>query len=137
MKLFRRVWIILKRTGTLKNFFGFVVLCLIASIVLMLVEPNIKTFGDGIWYCFVASTTIGFGDIYATTALGRIITIVVSICGIFEFAMMTGVVLSYYTEYLNNKKEETVSLFLDKLENLPNLSKKELQEISEKVKKIR
>ena len=43
---------------------------------------------------------------------------------IFVFAMMTGVVVSYYMEYLSSKKEETISLFLEKLENLPKLSKK-------------
>lgn len=137
MKAFRRVWFVLRKTGALKTFLGFISLCLVASIILKHIEPGIKTIGDGIWYCFVASTTIGFGDIYATTTLGRCITILVSLCGIFVFAMMTGVVVSYYMEYLNNRKEETVSVFLEKLENLENLSKKELKEISDKVKKIR
>ena len=137
MKVFRRVWLVLKRTGALKTFFGFLIICFGASFILKLVEPDIKTIGDGIWYCFVASTTIGFGDIYATTTIGRIITICISLCGIFVFAMMTGVVVSYYTEYLSNKKDETLSLFLEKLENLPNLSKKELKEISDKIKKIK
>lgn len=137
MKAFKRVWFVLKKTGALKTFLGFILLCLVASILLKHIEPGIKTIGDGIWYCFVASTTIGFGDIYATTTLGRCITILVSLCGIFVFAMMTGVVVSYYMEYLNNRKEETVSVFLEKLENLENLSKRELKEISDKVKKIR
>lgn len=137
MKAFRRVWFVLRKTGALKTFLGFISLCLVASIILKHIEPGIKTIGDGIWYCFVASTTIGFGDIYATTTLGRCITILVSLCGIFVFAMMTGVVVSYYMEYLNNRKEETVSVFLEKLENLENLSKRELKEISDKVKKIR
>ena len=137
MKAFKRVWFVLRKTGALKTFLGFISLCLVASILLKHIEPGIKTIGDGIWYCFVASTTIGFGDIYATTTLGRCITILVSLCGIFVFAMMTGVVVSYYMEYLNNRKEETVSVFLEKLENLENLSKKELKEISDKVKKIR
>lgn len=137
MKAFKRVWFVLRKTGALKTFLGFILLCLVASILLKHIEPGIKTIGDGIWYCFVASTTIGFGDIYATTTLGRCITILVSLCGIFVFAMMTGVVVSYYMEYLNNRKEETVSVFLEKLENLQNLSKKELKEISDKVKKIR
>ena len=137
MKAFKRVWFVLKKTGALKTFLGFISLCLVASILLKHIEPGIKTIGDGIWYCFVASTTIGFGDIYATTTLGRCITILVSLCGIFVFAMMTGVVVSYYMEYLNNRKEETVSVFLEKLENLENLSKRELKEISDKVKKIR
>ncbi len=137
MKAFKRVWFVLRKTGALKTFLGFILLCLVASILLKHIEPGIKTIGDGIWYCFVASTTIGFGDIYATTTLGRCITILVSLCGIFVFAMMTGVVVSYYMEYLNSRKEETVSVFLEKLENLQNLSKKELKEISDKVKKIR
>ena len=137
MKAFKRVWFVLRKTGALKTFLGFISLCLVASIILKHIEPGIKTIGDGIWYCFVASTTIGFGDIYATTTLGRCITILVSLCGIFVFAMMTGVVVSYYMEYLNNRKEETVSVFLEKLENLENLSKRELKEISDKVKKIR
>ena len=137
MKAFKRVWFVLRKTGSLNTFLGFILVCLVASILLKHIEPGIKTIGDGIWYCFVASTTIGFGDIYATTTLGRCITILVSLCGIFVFAMMTGVVVSYYMEYLNNRKEETVSVFLEKLENLQNLSKKELKEISDKVKKIR
>lgn len=137
MKAFKRVWFVLRKTGALKTFLGFISLCLVASILLKHIEPGIKTIGDGIWYCFVASTTIGFGDIYATTTLGRCITILVSLCGIFVFAMMTGVVVSYYMEYLNNRKDETVSVFLEKLENLENLSKRELKEISDKVKKIR
>ena len=137
MKAFKRVWFVLRKTGALKTFLGFISLCLVASILLKHIEPGIKTIGDGIWYCFVASTTIGFGDIYATTTLGRCITILVALCGIFVFAMMTGVVVSYYMEYLNNRKEETVSVFLEKLENLENLSKRELKEISDKVKKIR
>ena len=103
-------------------------------IILKYVEPDVHTIGDGMWYTFVASTTIGFGDIAATTFIGRIITIFVSLNGIIVFAMMTGVVVNYYNEYLNMKKEDTISKFLEKLEDLPNLSKKELESISNKVK---
>lgn len=134
MKTFKRIWLILKGTGALKIFGNFIFICFISSIILKHVEPNVKTIGDGLWYSFVASTTIGFGDIYATTLIGRIITIFIAFNGIFVFAMMTGVVVSYYQEYLNDKKRETISQFLEKLENLPNLSKDELKDISEKVK---
>ena len=137
MKAYKRIWFVLKRTGAIKVFFNFVIVCLIASLIFKFIEPGINTIGEGMWYCFVAATTIGFGDIAATTTIGRIITIFVALNGIFVFAMMTGVVVTYYNEYLNSKKNETISLFLEKLENLPNLSKKELESISEKVKKIR
>lgn len=137
MKTIKRIYLVLNKTGALKIFLGFILICVLSSIIFMLVEPNINNIRDGVWYCFVASTTIGFGDIYAVTTIGRILTIFVSLCGIFVFAMMTGVVVSYYNEYLNIKQKESISIFLEKLEDLPNLSKKELKEISDKVKKIR
>ena len=137
MLTLRRVFKILKNTGAIKVFLCFIILCVVVSFILKAIEPNIKTIGDGLWYCFIASTTIGFGDIYATTTIGRILTIFISLNGIFVFAMMTGVVVSYYMEYLNNNKEETISLFLEKLENLPNLPKKDLIKISEKIKQYK
>ena len=137
MKVMNRIFMVLKKTGAIHGLSSFIVICFIASLLLMRFEPAIKTLGDGLWYCFVASTTIGFGDIYATTTMGRIITIFVSINGIFVFAMMTGVVVSYYMEFLHYKKEESISLLIEKLENLPNLSKEELTELSNKIKKIK
>ena len=137
MKTFKRIFYILRKTKALNIFISFIILSIIGSFIFILVEPDIHNIRDGLWYCFVSSTTIGFGDIYATTTIGRILTIIISFYGIFVFAIMTGSVVSYYNEYLNAKHKETVSLFLEKLEDLPNLSKKELQDISDKVKKIK
>ncbi len=137
MKVMKRVFMVLKRTGAIHCLSSFIVVCFIASFLLRHFEPGIKTLGDAFWYCFVASTTIGFGDIYATSTIGRIITVFVSINGIFVFAMMTGVVVSYYMEFLHYKREKSISMFLEKLENLPNLSKEELTELSDKIKKIK
>ena len=39
-------------------------------------------------------------------------------------------------EYLKAKENETISLFLEKLERLPELEKEELKRISEKIKKF-
>ncbi|MBR2840589.1 MAG: two pore domain potassium channel family protein [Bacilli bacterium] len=133
---FKRIYMIFKRTGAIKIFFGFVLFILLSSFLLLLFEDNVKTYGDALWYCFISSTTIGFGDIYAVTTIGRIITVVLSIYGIIVTAMMTGVIVSYYNEYLEIKKSETISKFLDKLEALPNLSKKELEDLSGKIKEF-
>lgn len=137
MKNLKRLWFILKRTGTLKILLHFLVMSVVVAVILRYVEDDIQTVGDGLWYTFVAATTIGFGDFYATTLIGRVLTVFISFHGIVVFAMITGVVVNYYTEYLNHKKEETISLFLEKLEDLPDLSKTELKEISEQVKKIK
>ena len=51
-------------------------------------------------------------------------------------AMVPGVVVSYYMEYIKIREKETISTFLEKLEKLPELSKEELREVSEKIKKF-
>lgn len=134
MKKLRRIIMILKRTGTLKMLVSFIAFYCAASTVVWLFEPNVNTIGDGFWYCFVASTTIGFGDIVALTYLGRIITVLVSVYGIVVTAMIPGVVVSYYMEFLKIKEKETVSLFLERLEHLNELSREELTELSGKIK---
>lgn len=136
MKLFQRSYKILKRTGTLKMFASFLLFLVASSAVLVLIEPDISTLGDGVWYCFVAATTIGFGDICVSTRVGRIITILVSIYGILITAMVPGVVVSYYMEYLKIREKQTLSLFFEKLENLSELSQEELIELSEQVKEL-
>ena len=136
MKKLRRTIMILKRTGTLKMLVSFIVFYCAASAAMWLFEPNVNTIGDGFWYCFAATTTIGFGDIVALTRLGRIITVLVAVYGIAVTAMIPGVVVSYYMEFLKIKEKETVSLFLEKLEHLPELSHEELTELSDQIKKF-
>lgn len=113
---------------------GFFLFLFVSAIVLVFVEPDIHNIGEGFWYCFVASMTIGFGDFVATNILSRIITIIITLYGVLVVAMIPGVIVTYYTEYLKIKEKETISTFLEKLERLPELSKEELTEISEKVK---
>ena len=135
-KRFKRFVSVLKHTGAIHIFWSYVVVLCIAAIVLTLCEPNISRFVDGLWYCFIASTTVGFGDIVAVTLIGKIITVVVVLYGIVTAAMVPGVALTYYLEYVKAKEKETTSVFLEKLENLPNLSMEELEQLSNKIKNI-
>ncbi len=136
MKAWRRCYRVLKRTGTLKIFVSFLVFLCGAAAVLTVLEPGIDTWGDALWYCFVASTTIGFGDICAVTRAGRIITVLVAAYGILMTAMVPGVVVSYYMEYLKVREKETISVFLEKLERLPELSKDELFKLSQRIREF-
>ena len=45
-------------------------------------EANITTGGDAIWWGFVTITTVGYGDYYPVTALGRIIGVSVMFAGV-------------------------------------------------------
>lgn len=132
----KRIIFVLKKTGTIKIFTSFLIFLVIVAIVLRFIEPNIKTIFDSFWYCFVAFTTIGFGDIVVTTIVGKMITIILSLYGILVTAMITGTIVSYYNEYLNDKQSDTISMFLEKLQNLPKLSKEELEDISKRINKF-
>ena len=126
----------MKHTGTLMVYVNFLWFLCGASAILAVVEPGIETFRDGLWYCFVAATTIGFGDICVVTTVGRITTVAVGLYGILMTAMVPGVVVSYYMEYLKIREKETISAFLEQLERLPELSREELEELSERAKKF-
>ena len=83
----------------------------------------------------IVSTTVILSVV--TVAPPSLITVVVVLYGIVTAAMVPGVALTYYLEYVKSKETETTSLFLEKLENLPDLSREELQQLSQKIKDIK
>lgn len=136
MRKSKIIWKILKRTGAVKLLCGYISIFTAISIVLVLIEPNINSFGDSVWFCFNVMTTIGFGDLTAVTAIGRILVIVLSIYSILIIAVIPGILTSYYIESARLRANESVEKFLYDLERLPELSKQELTELSEKVKRF-
>lgn len=137
MKKGRVFWSILKRTNTDKIAAGFGVYFLISAFFIMLVEPGIHRFGESVWYCFSVVTTIGFGDFTAVTVLGRTASIVLGIYGVIVLALIPGVVASYYMEVVKIRARESAEEFLYKLEHLEEMSREELRELSEQVKKVK
>lgn len=73
------LWHIVKVTHFSKFILSFVCYLFLATLILLFTEPAINTFGDSIWYCFVSSTTTGYGDIVVTTAIGRIVSVILSL----------------------------------------------------------
>lgn len=136
MQKSKMIWKILKRTGADKLLCGYISIFTAISIVLVLIEPNIHSFGDSVWFCFSVMTTIGFGDLTAVTTIGRILVISLSIYSILIIAIIPGILTSYYIESTRLRANESVEKFLYDLERLPELSKKELTELSEKVKRF-
>lgn len=128
---------ILKMTQTDKILVSFLIFFLCFSFIIFLFDPAIHSYHDALWYSFISVTTIGFGDIVATTLISRIATVLLAIYGIFVIALIPGVVVSYYTESLKLQYDESLLAFLDKLERLPQLSKDELTIMSQRAKELR
>ena len=77
---------------------GLLTMVVCFSLIFMRIEPNMPTFADALWYCFATVTTIGFGDITATTGLGKILTVILGIYGIIVVAVITSIVVNFYNE---------------------------------------
>jgi len=89
---------ILVKTHAFDALVGLMAFIIAFSFMIPVVEPNITNFWDAMWYCFTVVTTIGFGDFYAETVVGRILTVVLGIYGIVVVAILTSVVVNFYNE---------------------------------------
>ncbi len=63
-------------------------------------------------------------------------TVVLSIVSIFFIAVLTGAVVSYCNELMRARRNESLALFIDKLEHLDELPPEELAELSKRIKGI-
>lgn len=81
------------------------ILVVLCSVYFTLVEPNLTSYVDALWYSFAVITTIGFGDISVTTTLGRILSVILGISGIVVVALFTSFIVNFYNE-MNKKREE-------------------------------
>ncbi len=80
---------------------------LISALVVFNVEPDsFKNFFDAIYWATVSLTTVGYGDIYPVSTLGRIITMVSSIFGIAIVALPAGIITAGYMNEISKEKSE-------------------------------
>ncbi len=89
---------IIRKTYAAEIIVGLLLLIVTFSYVLKYSDDAITTFWDGLWYCFTVVTTIGFGDLVVTSAIGRIVTVVLGIYGIIVVALITSIIVNFYSE---------------------------------------
>lgn len=135
MKRLKILRTVLKKTKADKIVFGFVIFLFVCAFIIMLAEPDITRYGDALWYCYAVFSTIGFGDIVATTFVTKALSVLITVYALFAVAVVTGVVVSFYNSCVEQQFKETKEAFLDKLQRLPELSQEELEEIAKKAKK--
>lgn len=80
---------------------------LIAALVMYNVEPeSFETFFEAVYWATISLTTVGYGDVYAVTTLGRIVTMVSSVFGVAIIALPSGVITAGYLEEINKEKND-------------------------------
>lgn len=79
---------------------------LVSALVIYNVEPDsFETFFDAIYWATVSLTTVGYGDIYPVSTMGRIITMISSVFGIAIVALPAGIITAGYMSEINKIDE--------------------------------
>jgi voltage-gated potassium channel len=87
-----------------------VIILILASSTLYTVEREAqpKVFGsipDAMWWAVVTLATVGYGDVYPVTPLGKFFAAIVAISAIGLFALPAGILASGFSESLGRRKE--------------------------------
>lgn len=78
---------------------------MVSALVMFNAEPD--TFGsffDAIYWATVSLTTVGYGDIYAVSTVGKIITMISAVFGIAIVALPAGIITAGYMDEINKDK---------------------------------
>ena len=98
------------RTEVAVTLFASIVVVVFAGILMYYAEhqtqPEVFTnMSQSIWWAVATLTTIGYGDIYPVTALGKIIASSLAFVGIGLVAIPAGLISAAYVDEINSQKK--------------------------------
>lgn len=115
-----------KKEELIATAFAVLILLIFASSLMYFVESSAQpqVFGsipDAMWWGVVTLTTVGYGDIYPITPLGRFLGAILAFLGIGIFALPAGIIASGFSEEVQRKKQEKMAQNLQPLANYPSV----------------
>lgn len=137
MKKLRILKGILKRTYTDHILIAYVIFVFLDAMFIFIVEPGITNYGDALWFCYAVLSTAGFGDIVAVTLLGKLASVLLTVYSLVVIAIITGVIVNYYMQIIQIRQKESLAAVLNDLERLEEMSKEDLAELSQRIRKLR
>ena len=77
---------------------------LISALIIINIEPDsFNNYFDAVYWATVSLTTVGYGDIYPVTSLGKVITMISSFFGIAIIALPSGIITAGFMESINTE----------------------------------
>ncbi len=101
-----------KKEELLLSFFVLFLCLLLSSSLMYYVERDAQreafaSIPHAMWWAVATLSTVGYGDIYPVTALGRILSAVIAILGIGLFGLPAGILASGFMEEVDKGKKPT------------------------------
>jgi voltage-gated potassium channel len=95
------------------------VLCLVITLSLIIIASSFMYFAENqaqpdkyssipatMWWCVTTLTTVGYGDIFPITVMGKILTAFIAILGIGMFALPAGILASGFSDEFQKRKNK-------------------------------
>lgn len=100
-------------------FFALVIILILASSMMFYIEneaqpEKFSSIPDTMWWAIATLTTVGYGDIYPITPLGKFLGSFIAILGIGMFALPAGVLAIAFLEEIQKKKSAAVQAKTDR-----------------------
>lgn len=103
---------------------SFAIILIIISAGIYSLAENIS-YDNALWWAIVTATTVGYGDISPTSAIGRGIAIVLMFIGIGLIGTITSTVTSFFTQEQDEKSKDELNKKLDEIaEKIDKLERK-------------
>lgn len=67
---------------------------------------NITSFGDAVWWSFVTMSSVGYGDYYPVTAMGRLMAVGLMFVGIALIGSVTASIASWFVERIGSAESD-------------------------------
>ena len=88
---------------------SFITICF-SAILMYYIERNaqpevFKNIGDGIWWAIITFATVGYGDIYPITFLGKLLGCIICLVGVAMVAIPTGIISSSFINIVQKKEQ--------------------------------
>ena len=143
------IYILFPSLRTLINFFldgqlrttllGAAVVIVIFGVLVAGVDSNVKTVWDGIWWAVATVSTIGYGDVVPSSALGRLLGVLLVILGISIFVIITANILAFTLKKERKKLakgEHEIDELMDEVKELKTEQAKQTKLLQKMEKKL-